>query len=149
MENVAITGMGVISSIGSNFDEVNRNFHAGHVAVQAAPWAGDEGLDYAWVSLINDFEPEQWMDQRVITGSDPFTWYAVAAAVQAVEDSGLTDLDPRRTAVIMGSANPLPTPNMAWIRKAPTVFRGSCNCKPGIIWAPRISPCGGTCTGRC
>ena len=104
MENVAITGMGVISSIGSNFDEVNHNFHNGHVAVQAAPWAGDEGLDYAWVSLINDFEPEEWMDQRVITGSDPFTWYAVAAAVQAVEDSGLTSLNPRRTAVIMGSA---------------------------------------------
>ncbi|MDP6690038.1 MAG: beta-ketoacyl-[acyl-carrier-protein] synthase family protein, partial [Alphaproteobacteria bacterium] len=61
MENVAITGMGVISSIGSNFDEMNRNFAEAHVAVQAAPWAGDEGLEYAWVSLINDFKPEDWI----------------------------------------------------------------------------------------
>ncbi len=104
MENVAITGMGVISSIGSNFDEMNRNFAEAHVAVQAAPWAGDEGLEYAWVSLINDFKPEDWIDQKVIEGTDPSAWYAIAAAKQAVQDSGLEDLDPRRTAVILGTA---------------------------------------------
>ncbi|MDP6344823.1 MAG: beta-ketoacyl-[acyl-carrier-protein] synthase family protein [Alphaproteobacteria bacterium] len=104
MENVAITGMGVISSIGSNIDEVNRNLAEAHVAVQAAPWAGEAGLDYAWVSLVEGFKPEDWMDQKVIEGTDPFAWYAIAAAEQAVAESGLTDLDPRRTAVILGTA---------------------------------------------
>jgi 3-oxoacyl-[acyl-carrier-protein] synthase II len=104
MENVAITGMGVVCSLGWDLAEVNRKLAEGHVAVGAAPWAGDEGLEYAWVSLVEGFKPEDWMDDRVIEGSDPFAWYAVAAAVQAMADSGLTELDPRRTAVIMGSA---------------------------------------------
>ncbi len=104
MENVAITGIGVVSSLGSDLAEFNRKLAEAHVAVQAAPWAGDEGLEYAWVSLVEDFKPEDWMNDRVIEGSDPFTWYAMAAAVQAVADSGLDELDPRRTAVIMGTA---------------------------------------------
>jgi 3-oxoacyl-[acyl-carrier-protein] synthase II len=96
--------MGVVSSLGSDLEEFSRKLAEAHVAVSAAPWAGDEGLEYAWVSLVEDFKPEDWMDDRVIEGSDPFTWYAMAAAVQAMEDSGLTELDPRRTAVIMGTA---------------------------------------------
>ncbi|MDP6708007.1 MAG: beta-ketoacyl-[acyl-carrier-protein] synthase family protein [Alphaproteobacteria bacterium] len=104
IENVAITGVGVVSSLGTDFDEFDRKLAEAHVAVTAAPWAGDEGLEYAWVSLVKDFEPKDWMSDRVIEGSDPFTWYAMAAAMQAVESSGLTELDPRRTAVIVGTA---------------------------------------------
>jgi 3-oxoacyl-[acyl-carrier-protein] synthase II len=56
------------------------------------------------MSLIEGFEPSSWMDERVIRNSAPFAQYAIAAAVQAVSDSGHEEFDPLRTAVVIGSA---------------------------------------------
>jgi 3-oxoacyl-[acyl-carrier-protein] synthase II len=44
------------------------------------------------------------MDDRTLRGTDRFAQYAVAAAVAAVEDSGIGELDPLRTAVVMGTS---------------------------------------------
>ena len=65
MENVANTGMGVISSLGLDTDSIYRGLAAAHVAVAPAPWAGDEGIEYAWISPVKDFRPEDWMEERV------------------------------------------------------------------------------------
>ena len=104
MDNVAITGMGVISSIGQNLEEFNRNLSAGKVVAGPTPWHGQPGYENIWMSLIEGFKPEDWMEDRVVRNSAPFTQYAIAAAVQAVEDSGIETLDPLRTAVVIGTA---------------------------------------------
>jgi len=104
MENVAITGLGVVSSLGSRVDAFFEKLDEAHVAVAAAPWAGDEGMEYAWTSPVEDFRPEDWMDARVVGGTDRFAQYAIAAAVQAVESSGLPQLNPLRTAVVIGTS---------------------------------------------
>ena len=92
MENVAITGLGVVSSLGSRVDTFFEKLDEAHVAVAAAPWAGDEGMEYAWTSPVEDFRPEDWMDARVVGGTDRFAQYAIAAAVQAVEEPELKRL---------------------------------------------------------
>ncbi|MBX9607863.1 MAG: beta-ketoacyl-[acyl-carrier-protein] synthase family protein [Gammaproteobacteria bacterium] len=102
MENVAITGLGVISSIGLNVQTFNDNLLAGKVVASAAPWK--DGHENIWMSLIEDFDPGVWMDERVVRNAAPFTQYAIAAAVQAVADAGIETFDPLRTAVIIGSA---------------------------------------------
>jgi 3-oxoacyl-[acyl-carrier-protein] synthase II len=104
MNNVAITGLGVISSIGQSVEEFNRNMSAGKVVAGATPWNGQPGHENIWMSLIQGFDPVAWMEERVVRNSARFSQYAMAAAVQAVEDSGLDKLDPLRTAVIIGSA---------------------------------------------
>ena len=102
MENVAITGLGVISSIGLDVKSFNDSLLAGRVVARAAPWA--EGHENIWMSLIEGFDPALWMEDRVIRNSAPFAHYAIAAAVQAVTDSGIEEFDPVRTAVVIGSA---------------------------------------------
>ena len=102
MENVAITGLGVISSIGLNLPDFNRNLLAGKVVASAAP--SRPGHENIWMSLIEGFDAALWMEDRVIRNSTAFSQYAVAAAAQAVEDAGIKNFDPLRTAVVIGSA---------------------------------------------
>ncbi len=104
MKNVAITGMGIVSSLGLETGEYYRKLAAGHAAVAAAPWAGDEGIEYAWISPIEGFRAGDWMEERVVDGTDPFAQYAIAAAVQAVDAAGIGEPDPLRTAVVIGTA---------------------------------------------
>ncbi len=104
MDNVAITGMGVISSLGQNLDDFNRNFSAGKVVVGPSPWNDQPGFENNWVSLVEGFKPEDWMEDRVARNTATFAQYAIAAAVQAAEDAGIAEFDPLRTAVVFGSA---------------------------------------------
>lgn len=104
MNNVAITGLGVISSIGQSVEEFNRNLSAGKVVAGPTPWNDQPGHENIWMSLIQSFDPAAWMEDRVVRNSARFSQYAMAAAVQAVKDSGLDQLDPLRTAVLIGSA---------------------------------------------
>ena len=102
MENVAITGLGVISPIGQDIETFNENLLAGKVVAKAAPW--EEGHENIWMSLIEDFDASAWMEDRVVRNSAPFAHYAIAAAAQAVADAGIDEFDPLRTAVVIGSA---------------------------------------------
>jgi 3-oxoacyl-[acyl-carrier-protein] synthase II len=104
MENIAITGMGVISSLSHNVDDFCRKLSEGEVAVGPTPWNNEDGLENVWMSKVENFEPADWMDPRVVDGTDRFAQYAIAAAVQAVDDCGIVDLDAERTAVVMGTA---------------------------------------------
>ncbi|MBT3369465.1 MAG: beta-ketoacyl-[acyl-carrier-protein] synthase family protein [Rhodospirillaceae bacterium] len=104
MEDIAITGLGVISSIGHNVDEFCQNLSAGHVAAGPTPWNNEDGLENVWMSKVENFQAEDWMDSRVADGTDPFAQYAIAAAVQAVESCGIKDFDDERTAVVIGTS---------------------------------------------
>jgi 3-oxoacyl-[acyl-carrier-protein] synthase II len=74
--------------------------------VVAGPAIGTDlpGSENIWMSLIEGFTPETWMDERVVRNTATFTQYAIAAAVQAVADAGIDEFDPLRTAVIIGTA---------------------------------------------
>lgn len=104
VDNVAVTGMGVISSIGQNLEDFNRNMTDGKVVAGPSPYNDQPGCENIWMSLIEGFHAENWMEDRVVRNSAPFSQYAIAAAVQAVEHAGLETLDPLRTAVVIGTA---------------------------------------------
>ena len=104
MKQVAITGMGIVSSLGLSVEEFFQGLMAGRVAVAESPWVGEDGIEYGWTSAVESFCPEDWMDERVVAGTDRFAQFAIAAAVQAVESSGLQKLDPLRTAVVVGTS---------------------------------------------
>ncbi|MCZ6726883.1 MAG: beta-ketoacyl-[acyl-carrier-protein] synthase family protein [Acidobacteria bacterium] len=104
MKDIVISGMGVISSIGHDMEEFGRSLSAGRVAAGPTPWSDEEGLRDVWMSKVEGFRPQDYMDSRVIDGTDTFAQYAVAAAVQAVEASGIDELDAERTAVVIGTA---------------------------------------------
>lgn len=104
MRNVAITGQGVISSLGFSVEEFTAGLDAGTIRSERSPWADEAGIENLFGSRIHGFDPSRWMDERVINGTDPFAQYAVAAAVEAVQDSGVEFDDPLRVAVVMGTS---------------------------------------------
>lgn len=103
MRNVAITGMGVVSSLGLELDEFTSKLDRAFVQVEASP-AMIEGSGVLWASMVQDFSPTDWMSERVAAGTDPFAQYAIAAAVKAVESAGDLEMDPLRTAVLVGTS---------------------------------------------
>lgn len=86
MENVAITGLGVISSIGLNVRDFNANLLAGKVT--AGPVASRDDHENIWMSLIDGFDASAWMEERVVRNSTAFSQYAVAAAAQGRQGCG-------------------------------------------------------------
>ncbi len=101
MESVAITGLGALTPIGSDLPSFTAALDAGRIGITAAPWADPETGRFAWVADVEDFDGLRYLDERTIGGTDLFTQYAMAAAIEAVEDFG-DELDPFRTAVVIG-----------------------------------------------
>ncbi len=103
MERVAITGMGIISSLGSSTAEFYRRVMAGEIGVRPAPWASEFEGRRMWWSAALDFDPTDWLDPKIIAGTDITAQFALAATRQAVEDAGI-DFDSERTAVVHGTS---------------------------------------------
>ena len=105
MRRIVITGMGVISPIGSNVEEFRKNLFAGKGAIGSATFSY-RGKDVQFpCAAIKDFDPEKYIDPKKIPLLDRYAQFAVAAARQALDASGLklTPETAERTAVITGS----------------------------------------------
>lgn len=105
MERKAVvTGMGVITPLGNDVNTFWNNIVAGKCGI--GPITRFDPTDFA-VKIgaeVKDFEPKQYMDKSEVRRSDHNVHMAVAAAVQAVNDSGIEgNFDPERAAVYFGS----------------------------------------------
>jgi len=85
---VAITGIGVLSSVGSGLD---------------AFWSGLHGPAPEGERRVRDFDPEQWFTTKDARNLDRFAQFSVAVADMALADAGELDADPGRSGVIMGT----------------------------------------------
>ena len=102
---IAITGMGCISPLGITADEFTAGLLAGDVGIRRAPWLADDDPSEQLYGAVHDrFDPRQWMDDKVIAGTDGFAQMALGACAEALTQAGLEDdLDPLRTGVVGGS----------------------------------------------
>ncbi|MBT3533628.1 MAG: beta-ketoacyl-[acyl-carrier-protein] synthase family protein [Rhodospirillaceae bacterium] len=104
MVEIAITGTGIVSALGTDSTDFHRRLLAGETSIKASPWAAEvEGRD-AWQAVIEGFDPADWMDRRIEEGTDLFAQFTLAAAEQAVRQADLGELDPLRTAVVNGTS---------------------------------------------
>ncbi|HEV2754502.1 MAG TPA: beta-ketoacyl-ACP synthase II [Actinomycetota bacterium] len=104
MSSAVITGLGLVTPIGTGTDEVWDALLEGRSG--AAPIEGFDvsGYETRIGAQVRDFEPTAYMDRRDATRSDRFTQLAVAAAALAWQDAGLADaVDRDRAGVIVGS----------------------------------------------
>lgn len=104
MSGVVVTGAGVVSPFGTGTKQFLTGLMSNTVTVAPAPWATEDGELFGWYCVVPDFEPRDWMDDRVVAGTDLFAQFALAAAQQSVTDARLEALDPRRTAVVHGTS---------------------------------------------
>ena len=105
MNRVVITGMGAVTPLGNSADAFWEGLKAGKNGIKAITKfdASETGISVA--GELKDFDPKEFMDRKVAKRMDEYSQFGVAAAVQAVEMSGIdtekTNMD--RFGVIVGS----------------------------------------------
>ena len=106
MCRVVVTGMGVISPVGNDIDTFWDSLKSGKCGIDKIQRFDASGLKVSLDAEVKEFEPKKYYDTvQEIRKSDLFMQYAMAAARQAVEQSGIleSDLDKERFGVYIGS----------------------------------------------
>ena len=86
---VVVTGMGAVTPIGNNVKDFWENVKKGTVGI--GPITKFDTTDYKahLAAEVKDFDPTIAMDKKSARRMEDFAQYAVVAAKEALEDSGL------------------------------------------------------------
>jgi 3-oxoacyl-[acyl-carrier-protein] synthase II len=95
MRRVVVTGMGIVGPLGCGVDETWKNILAGKSGAKRIETFEVEDLPCKIACIIprgdganGTFNPDQWMEPKEQRKVDDFIIYAMAAATQALNDSG-------------------------------------------------------------
>ncbi len=104
---VVITGLGVISPVGNTVEEFWNNLTAGVCGIDLIKGFEDYDLPVKVAGQVKNFDPAaNGLDSANVRRSDVYCQYAMAAAYQAMMDSGLVsgeNVDPERLGTYIGS----------------------------------------------
>ncbi len=104
---VVITGMGVITPVGNNIGDFWRNLVDGYCGIDHIKGFDEYELPISVAGQVKDFNPEEYgLEKGDVRRSDLYCQYAMAAAYQAMKDSGLVsgeNVAPERLGVYIGS----------------------------------------------
>ncbi|MEZ5972276.1 MAG: beta-ketoacyl-ACP synthase I [Hyphomonadaceae bacterium] len=107
MRRVVVTGMGIVSSIGNNSNEVLASLREAKSGISAAPEYADKGMR-SQVHGQPTVRPEEIVDKRNMRFMGEGSGWNFIAMEQAIQDAGLTheEISNPRTGIIMGSGGP-------------------------------------------
>ncbi|MBV8473580.1 MAG: beta-ketoacyl-ACP synthase I, partial [Hyphomicrobiales bacterium] len=107
MRRVVVTGMGIVSSIGNNTQEVLSSLHAGRSGISRAEKYAELGFR-SQVQGAPTLNPEAILDRRAMRFHGGGTAWNHVAMDQAILDSGLEpgEISNERTGMVMGSGGP-------------------------------------------
>jgi len=107
MRRVVVTGMGIISSIGNNIDEVTSSLKEGRSGIVAAPDYAEKGFR-SQIHGMPQIDVTEHIDKRQMRFMGMGAAYNYLAMEQAIADSGLkeSDVSNERTGMVMGSGGP-------------------------------------------
>jgi len=107
MRRVVITGLGIVSSIGTGAEEVTASLREARSGVVFAPKYAELGFR-CQVHAPAKVDWEALVDRRAARFLAPGTGYAHVAMEQAIADSGLTEdeVSSERTGLIVGAGGP-------------------------------------------
>ncbi len=102
---VVITGMGVISPIGNNINEVKQALREGKCGIDFITKFDASDCKAKVAGEVKNFDPTSVIEKKEVKRTDFFSIYAIAAAQEAVNMSGidLESIDKNRFGVILGS----------------------------------------------
>jgi 3-oxoacyl-[acyl-carrier-protein] synthase II len=108
MENrVVITGLGVVSPVGNNVTDFWNSLVEGKCGIDLIKGFEEYELPVSVAGQVKDFNPEaDGLERNDIRRNDKFCIFALAAAAQAMADSGLKsgeNIEPERFGVYIGS----------------------------------------------
>jgi len=107
MRRVVVSGLGIVSSIGNNADEVTASLRNARSGVRFAPQYAELGFR-CQVEAAPQINWEEHVDRRASRFLSEGTGWGHIAFEQALKDSGLTEaeLNDDRTGIIVGSGGP-------------------------------------------
>ncbi len=102
---VAITGMGMVTPIGTGVEAVWDSLRQGRSGIGPISQFDASGYPTQIAAEVLDFEPERYMDRKTARHVARYCRLALAAARMAVEDSGLQPerMDPDAVGVVVSS----------------------------------------------
>ncbi len=102
---VVVTGVGFVSPLGVGVERNWNSLREGMSGIGRIAKFDPSAYSSQIAGEVKDFDPFEFIDKKEARKMDPFIQYAVAAAVQAVEDSGIAreDIEGGRTGVYVGS----------------------------------------------
>ena len=102
---VVVTGLGAVTPLGNDAESFWEGIKAGKVGIQNITRFDTTDYKVKLAAEVKDFVPGDHMDKKAARRMEAFSQYAVAAAREAYEDSGLEieKEDPFRAGVMIGS----------------------------------------------
>ncbi|MEQ8334781.1 beta-ketoacyl-ACP synthase I [Nisaea sp.] len=107
MRRVVVTGLGIVSSIGNNAEEVTASLRSGKSGIEFAPEYAELGFRSHVHGSIK-LDPADHIDRKLMRFMGNGAAYNYIAAQQAIEDAGLEpdDVSNPMTGLVMGSGGP-------------------------------------------
>jgi 3-oxoacyl-[acyl-carrier-protein] synthase II len=86
---VAVTGLGIVSPVGTDIPTAWNNVTQGNSGLERITRWDPEITSCHAAGEVNDFDPKEWMNFKAVRRTDKNVVFGVAAAKQALADSGL------------------------------------------------------------
>jgi 3-oxoacyl-[acyl-carrier-protein] synthase II len=104
MKRVVVTGMGAISPLGNDVPTLWENIKGGKCGIGPITKFDTTDFKVKVAAEVRDFDPKEYMEKPEIMRSDICTQFGLAAAVQAMADSGIQGtVEPERMGVYFGT----------------------------------------------
>ncbi|HPD88111.1 MAG TPA: beta-ketoacyl-ACP synthase II [Oscillospiraceae bacterium] len=104
MRRVVVTGLGCITPVGNDVASFWNSVTGGTHGIAPITRFDSSSMKVKMAAEVKDFHPELYMEKSEIRHTDLYAQYALAAAAQAVEESGISGkITPERFGVYIGS----------------------------------------------
>ena len=101
---VVVTGLGAITPLGNDVGSYWDGLKNGKNGIDHITRFDASGLKAQLAAEVKDFNAKDFMDAKEVRQTDRYEQYAIAAASQAIGDSGIVgQIDPERLGVYFGS----------------------------------------------
>ncbi|MBJ93830.1 MAG: beta-ketoacyl-[acyl-carrier-protein] synthase II [Rickettsiales bacterium] len=102
---VVVTGMGSLSPLGNSCEALWEALLAGRSGIGQISLFDTTDFPVTIAGEVRDFDPTRWIEPKEVKKLDRFLQFSIAAALMAVEDSGLeiNDSNARDVGVYIGS----------------------------------------------
>lgn len=105
MKRVVVTGMGAITPLGNDVNSFWDKLKSGQTGIDFISKFDTENFKVKLAAEVKDFNPEKYMERKETKRMDLFCQYALNAAGEAMDDSGIDieKINQDRFGVIVGS----------------------------------------------
>jgi len=100
---VVVTGIGMINALGLNKEEAFENIIAGKTGIERITHFDPEGFGSQIAGEVKNFDPKTVMNPKDVKKADRFIHFGIAAAKEAMADSGLSEYDGERFGISAAS----------------------------------------------